>query len=122
MDEQQIIEWLLEGDVSIQYQVYRDLLSTDRKDQQERISKEGFGARFLSKRKTDGNWGIRFYQPKWTSTHYTLFDLRNLCIAPNNPLVQESIEIILENEIANDGGILPFGENRLSDLCIDGMF
>ncbi len=122
MNNNEIIKWLLKGDVSIQYQVHRDLLSTDRYDLQERISKEGFGAGFLSKRKTDGNWGIKFYQPKWTSTHYALCDLRNLCIAPDNPLIQESIEIILENEKANDGGILPIGANRLSDLCIDGMF
>lgn len=26
MDEKQIIDWLLKGDVAIQYQVYRDLL------------------------------------------------------------------------------------------------
>ena len=38
MDEQQIIEWLLQGDVSIQYQVHRDLLGNDRKDLQDRIA------------------------------------------------------------------------------------
>tara|TARA_R110002096_G_scaffold323145_1_gene517275 strand:- start:3492 stop:3677 length:186 start_codon:yes stop_codon:yes gene_type:complete len=30
-------KWLLESDVSIQYQVHRDLLLTDRNDLQERI-------------------------------------------------------------------------------------
>jgi hypothetical protein len=118
----QIIEWLLKGDVSIQYQVYKDLLSIDRKDLQERISEEGFGAKFLSKRKDDGNWGLKFYQPKWTSTHYTLFDLRNLCIVPDHPLIKESIEIILQNEKADDGGLLPIGKTQLTDLCINGMF
>ena len=122
MKEPEIIKWLLKGDVSIQYQVHRDLLSTDRNDLQERISKEGFGAKFLSKRKTDGNWGVKFYQPKWTSTHYTLLDLRNLCVAPDNPLIKESIEIILQNEKADDGGLLPIGKTQLTDLCINGMF
>ena len=122
MTTKQIIEWLLAGDVSIQYQVYRDLLSTDRKDLQDRISEEGFGAQFLSKRKDDGHWGVKFYQPKWTSTHYTLFDLRNLCIAPDHPLIKESIAIILQNEKADDGGILPIGKTQLTDLCINGMF
>ena len=32
MDNKQIIEWLLEGDVSIQYQVYCDLLSEKSED------------------------------------------------------------------------------------------
>ncbi|MBD0852021.1 hypothetical protein [Maribacter arenosus] len=122
MNSNNIINWLLEGDVSIQYQVHRDLLGDDKKNLQARIAIEGWGKQFLSKRKKDGNWGIKFYQPKWTSTHYTLYDLRNLCIAPNNPLIQESIEIILENEKASDGGILAIGRNQLSDLCINGMF
>ena len=122
MTTEQIIEWLLKGDVSIQYQVYKDLLSIERKDLQERISEEGFGAKFLSKRKDDGNWGLKFYQPKWTSTHYTLFDLRNLCIVPDHPLIKESIEIILQNEKADDGGLLPIGKTQLTDLCINGMF
>lgn len=122
MSTKEIITWLLKGDLSIQFQVHRDLLSTYRNDLQERIAMEGFGAKFLSKRKSDGNWGAKFYFPKWTSTHYTLVDLRNLCITPDHPLIKESIEIILQNEIAADGGILPIGKYQLSDLCINGMF
>lgn len=117
-----LLKWLLEGDVSIQYQVHSNLLSTERKDLRERIAHEGWGAQFLSKRKSDGHWGQKFYQPKWTSTHYTLFDLRNLCVAPDNPLIQKTIVIILQNEKANDGGILPTGTKQLSDQCINGMF
>lgn len=78
MNENQIIEYLLEGDVSIQYQVYRDLLGTERKDLQSRIENEGWGQQFLAKRKAEGHWGDRFYQPKWISSHYTILDLRNL--------------------------------------------
>ena len=77
MNSDELIEWLLEGDVSIQCQVHRDLLATEQKDLQVRIEKEGWGANFLSKRKDNGHWGLKFYQPKWTSTHYTLLDLRN---------------------------------------------
>ncbi|NER16816.1 hypothetical protein [Spongiivirga citrea] len=117
-----IVDWLLEGDVSIQYQVYLDLLSTNNDDLRNRISEEGWGAKLLSQRQQNGSWGKSFYKPKWTSSHYTLFDLRNLTIAPNNQLIKESIEIILENEKAADGGILPIGKKKLSDLCINGMF
>jgi hypothetical protein len=122
MNKEQIIKWLLQGDVSIQYQVHRDLLGNDRNDLQERIAYEGWGKQFLSKRNPDGHWGIKFYQPKWTSTHYTLTDLKNLCIAQNHPIIKESIDIILENEKAMDGGILPIGTAQLTDLCINGMF
>jgi hypothetical protein len=117
-----ILDWLLEGDVSIQYQVYRDLLDNDRADLRSRINTEGWGARFLSARRADGHWGRAYYQPKWTSTHYTLLDLKNLCIAPDHPEMRETIMLILETHKAKDGGILPVGQSGLSDLCIDGMF
>ncbi|MFK7811101.1 MAG: hypothetical protein AB8B59_01320 [Maribacter sp.] len=70
--DEKVLNWLLVGDVSIQYQVYRDLLSTDRPDLQAKIPKEGWGAQFLSKRNINGHWGREFYYPKWTSSHYTL--------------------------------------------------
>ncbi|WP_299124260.1 hypothetical protein [uncultured Winogradskyella sp.] len=122
MNKQQIINWLLEGDVSVQYQVHRDLLDEKRPDLRNRIATEGFGAQFLSKRHKKGHWGKAFYQPKWTSSNYTLMDLRNLYIATNNKLIKESIDIILEHKKANDGGILPIGKNKISDQCINGMF
>ncbi len=94
MANKKIINWLLEGDVSIQYQAERDLLSIERKDLRNRIEIEGWGADFLVSRKTDGHWGRKFYQPKWTSTHYTLLDLRNLYISPDNFLIRESVDMI----------------------------
>lgn len=48
MDKRQLIAWLLKGDVSIQYQVHRDLLATEKPDLRERIATEGWGAKFLS--------------------------------------------------------------------------
>lgn len=118
-----LIEWLLEGDVSIQYQVYRDLLGIVRKDLQNRIESEGWGKQLLSNRNPKGHWGDRFYQPKWTSTHYTLMDLRNLNMSPDNKLVKESIDIVLINLIAEDGGIqLGSSKSQRSDVCVNGMF
>ena len=123
MNKQQTIEWLLEGDVSIQYQVWRDLLGVKKKELQNRIAIEGWGYNFLSKRHSNGDWGDRFYQPKWISTHYTLLDLRNLYLSPNNEIVQETIECILQKNKADDGGIqLGPSTSQHSDICVNGMF
>lgn len=123
MNNQQIIDWLLEGDVSIQYQVWRDLLGSDKKQLQIRIANEGWGTKILSKRNSDGHWGDRFYQPKWISTHYTLLDLRNLNLPSNNEIVQETIELVLQNNLADDGGIqLGPSTSQHSDICVNGMF
>jgi hypothetical protein len=122
MDDHQMIDWLLQGDVSIQYQVYRDLLRQERPDLQDRIATEGWGARFLSFRNPAGHWGQRFYQPKWISTHYTLLDLKNLAISPANKEIKESIAQVLHELKAPDGGILPIGTVKKSDVCVNGMF
>jgi hypothetical protein len=50
-----IIAWLLSGDVSIQYQVHRDLLGSEQKLLRDRISKEDWGAAFRSFRKSNGH-------------------------------------------------------------------
>jgi hypothetical protein len=121
--DQTVLNWLLEGDVSIQFQVKRDLLGILDLSLQKRIEKEGWGQLILSKRHKNGIWGERFYQPKWISTHYTLLDLRNLNLPQNNPLVKSSIEQVLMNNKALDGGIqLGPSTHENSDICVNGMF
>ncbi len=123
MNNQQIIEWLLEGDISIQYQTCRDLLGSDKKKFQNRIAIEGWGLKFLSKQHSNGHWGDGFYQPKWISTHYSFFDLRNLNLPTNNEVVKKTIELVLQNDKAEDGGIC-LGPSTIqrSDVCVNGMF
>ena len=122
MPNTNILKWLLDGDVSIQYQTYRDLLNEDRPDLRERIASEGWGAQFLAQRQANGHWGKAFYNPKWTSTHYTLLDLCNLGIAPDLLEIQASIALILQLEKGRGGGINPSGTQSVSDVCINGMF
>jgi len=123
MNEENIIQWLLKGDVSIQYQGYRDILNTDKKELQKRISCEGWGKEFLSKRNANGHWGQRFYQPKWTSTHYTLLDLCNLNLDRDNSIAADALKLVLSSGKAADGGI-PLGISTKihSDVCVNGMF
>lgn len=116
-----LLDWLLEGDASIKYQVYRDLLGEKRSQLRERIATEGWGARLMAERKENGHWGRGFYQPKWTSSHYTLLDLRYLEIPVNN-LITETILDILEENRGSDGGVNPGKTIKVSDVCINGMF
>lgn len=117
-----IIDWLLEGDVSIQYQVHRDLLGTECEDLQDRIATQGWGKEFLSFQKPEGHWGDRFYQPKWISTHYTVLDLRNLGISPKVEQIRSAISRVVWDLKGPDGGIYPIGANQNSDVCVNGMF
>jgi len=80
------------------------------------------GARLLAARHADGVWGQRFYQPKWTSSHYTLLDLRTLEVDPAHPLIRASIAKILAEEKKRDGGIGPGRSIPVSDVCVNRMF
>lgn len=117
----ELIDWLLAGDVAIQYQVHRDLLDEERPDLRARIATEGWGAQFLAARRPDGHWGRGFYQPKWTSTHYTLLDLKHLGVAPDHPQIRESVAYVLVHHKGADGGVNPSRTIPQSDICVCGM-
>jgi hypothetical protein len=120
MIDENIINWLLDSDPSIQYQVYRDLLGKTKSQLQKKISTEGWGAKLLSLQNNNGHWGMSFYQPKWTSTHYTLLDLKNLSISPTVKTIQKTINSILKNEM-NFGFEKKYEMIVNKDICINGM-
>ncbi len=115
------IKWLLEGDVSIQYQVKRDLLNHNDFSLQSRICEEGFGRRLLDNQQSDGHWGGGYYHYKWINTHYTLLELRRLNVLPNDKILR-SINIITTHFKTKDGGISTNPNNwDFSDVCVNGM-
>ncbi|HSF86746.1 MAG TPA: hypothetical protein VLG28_13970 [Acidimicrobiia bacterium] len=74
-----VVGWLLEGDPSVQWQVERDLLDLPTpawEQTQRRIAVEGWGKKLLDCQDPSGTWGGGLYTPKWTSTTYTLLQLR----------------------------------------------
>lgn len=117
-----IISWLLTGDASIQYQVKRDLLNASKKELkclQERIPLEGWCKKYISLRDNKtGMWAGGLYLPKWTSTHYTLLELKNLCIPPSNKQYAESSKMLLEN-LWNEPIYL--AKKGMRDICVGGM-
>ena len=121
----QIVSWLLEGDVSVQYLTHFHLLKSKQKillPLQARIETEGYGAKLLSCRNANGHWGLWFYQPKWTSTHYTLLDLKHLGIDRNIQAGKDMVIRALDTCSLTNGG-LNFAKSQLpSDIAIDGMF
>jgi len=117
-----ILDWLLQGDVSIQYLTKKYLLNEkDLNYLRKRIATEGWGKKFLDARMPTGHWGNGFYQPKWISSHYTLLDLRYLEIEPVAPIM-ETITLILDQSRAPDGSINEAKTKKSGDMCVNGMF
>lgn len=120
MTDEQIIDWLMVGDPAIAYQCINDLKGGKPK-QLKKVDNSAWLSRFLNAANADGTWGRAYYQPKWISTHYTLFDIRLLEPNPQIPLVQNTILRTIDQEKGTDGGINPSGIS-VSDVCINGMF
>jgi hypothetical protein len=116
-----VVAWLLRGDVAVRYQTSRDLLHRDDPDLQERIAQEGLGLALLEARGRDGHWGRGFYQPKWTSSHYTLLELKNLGLGRLHPSAQDTVGLVLRTEKGHDGGLNPSRTIKQSDACVNGM-
>jgi hypothetical protein len=124
MIEPEIIDWLLEGDPSICWQVHRDLLGSDPSlvsAERERVALEGWGRRLLERQDPPGTWGGGLYTPKWISTTYTLLTLRFLGLPTGNPQALKGCELLLERGLYRDGGINFWRSFKHSETCVTGM-
>ena len=117
----EVISWLLDGDVSVRFQAYRDLLGEERPDLQARIASESTATRILEAR-AHGGWGRGFYEPKWTCAHYSLLELRDLGLPERDSVCVRAVEAALAEYIGDDGGFNPTDSVRKSDVCMNGMF
>jgi len=119
------VDWLIEdSDPAILFQASRDLLKLpDIKIHlyQKQISEHGWGQALLSHRNKDGHWGNGFYNPKWTCTHYVLYELVQLEIEQDNQECKDSALLILSCPLGKDGGINYAKTVEYSDVCVNGM-
>jgi len=119
-----LLNWLMSGDVSLQYLTSKYLLHKPEDELaalRKKIAADGWGKAFLDARKPSGHWGRDFYQVKWISSHYTLLDLRHLEIEPAEPIL-ETLNLILRTCKSADGSINESHTIPSGDLCVNGMF
>jgi hypothetical protein len=80
-----VVEWLLESDPWIRWQVMQDVTDAPAEavvSERSRVGREGRGARLLGLQDDDGQWGGEEYSQAWTCTTYTLLLLRHLGLEP----------------------------------------
>jgi len=82
-----VIDWLLDSDPSIRWQVMRDL-THEQADviaaERARIATEGWGARLLALQAPDGLWGGTAWSHDWTDTFHVLELLRRFGLDPGS--------------------------------------
>jgi hypothetical protein len=80
-----VIQWLLDSDPSIRWQVMRDLVGAPTEEvaaERARVGTEGMGARLLALQGDDGRWGGAAWNRGWDSTMHVLMLLRDMGLDP----------------------------------------
>ena len=117
--EESVVDWLLEGDPAIRWQVMRDLLdepSETWERERRRTLKSGWVAELLAYRGTDGEWPAG----RWTDSVWTLLLLIALGIPEDHPAGRAPIERHLDKFVPGDAT----AESLLKrvDLCHLGFW
>jgi hypothetical protein len=118
-----VIDWLLDADPSIRWQVMRDLTDTPAEivaAERSRVASEGWGPRLLDQQRPDGHWGDGIATPLWWSNLYTLLFLRDLGIDPTSERARTAIDLVRRNVTWGPGfRDSPFFEGEV-EPCING--
>jgi hypothetical protein len=125
MAADRVLPWLLEGDPAIRWQALQDLHGAAKRTvrrEQGRVATEGWGARLLELQDPDGRWARGIYNPKWTSTTYTMLLLRSFGLAPRHPQALRACQVLLDTGFWQDGGINFYAKQyQSSETCISSM-
>jgi len=92
-----VIDWLLDSDPSIRWQVMRDLTSRPQREveaERARVSTEGIGARLLALQADDGRWGGVAWNRGWDSTMHVLMLLRDLGLDPASDPSRRAVGLV----------------------------
>ena len=116
MGESNVVEWLLDSDAAIRWQVMRDLGDSPAElvaAERGRVAEAGWGARLLALQREDGQWdgGVPEFRstdaaewwktlgperqgtlfPEWTSTTWSLALLRVFGLDPESAVAREAV-------------------------------
>ena len=127
------LDWLLDSDPAIRWQVMRDL-SSDPSEKVEaeraRVAIEGWGAQLLSLQESSGSWDGGAYRPgwvddskpffdAWTATHFSLQLLYELGLDPKSQEARHALSLVRDNVRWDVNDALYFrGE---TEPCINGI-
>ncbi len=123
-----VIDWLLDSDPAIRWQVMRDLtrepvdvIAAERS----RVAREGWGARLLALQAPDGRWGGKPWSHDWTDTFHVLELLRWLGLHPESAEAQRAVGLVRERVTWRDDAFeTPWADHRFFEgevePCING--
>jgi len=124
-----VIDWLLDADPAIRWQVMRDL--TDKPAnviaaERSKVATEGWGARLLALQAPDGLWAGNAFSQERTDTFHVMELLRRLGLDPQSEQAQGAVGLVREHVTWGDGAWWnpPWADSRFFEgevePCING--
>jgi len=92
-----VIQWLLDSDPSIRWQVMQDLIGAPADEvaaERARVATEGAGARLLALQGADGCWGGAAWNRGWNSTMHVLMLLRDMGLDPASDEARRAVGLV----------------------------
>jgi hypothetical protein len=127
------IDWLLDADPALRWQVLRDLTNAAEEEvatERARVAVEGWGAQLLAFQDPEGTWDGGTYRPgwvdeskpffdAWTATHFALQQLRDLGLDPASPAARRAVILVRDN-VRWDVNEAPYFDGE-TEPCINGI-
>lgn len=95
-----VIQWLLDSDPSIRWQVMQDLIGAPEAEvaaERARVATEGVGARLLALQGADGSWAGEAWNRGWDSTMHVLSLLRALGLDPASDEARRAVGLVRDH-------------------------
>ncbi len=124
-----VIDWLLDADPAIRWQVMRDLTHAPADiiaAERSRVATEGWGARLLALQAPDGLWAGNAFSQDQTDTFHVLELLRRFGLDPESERARRAVDLVREHVTWGDGAWWnpPWAESRFFEgevePCING--
>ena len=120
-----VVEWLMDSDPAIRWQVMRDLTDAPHEvvaTERARVASEGWGARLLERQGADGQWGesgyTRFIDSPDGKALHALMLLRDMGLDPAIGQARRAVGRVRDHITLYEGG-QPFFEGE-TEACING--
>jgi hypothetical protein len=124
-----VIDWLLDADPAVRWQVMRDLTHEPADvvaAERARVATEGWGAELLALQSADGLWAGKAWSQDWTETFHVLELLRRFGLDPGSEQARRAVGLVREHVTWGDGSPWEneWAENRFFEgevePCING--
>ena len=95
-----VIQWLLESDPSIRWQVMRDLIGASADQvaaERAKVATEGWAVQLLALQADDGRWGGAAWNHGWNSTMHVLMLLREMGLDPASEQARRAVRLVRDH-------------------------